>query len=279
MTARSLLGSAKAFALRIPPLRAFTEGRYERAFLNPDLRLHRGVFETFGEARASAPRQSQVGFDVKDAIVDFADRFERVFAYDYPMLFWLGRIFQSSSSVFDWGGHLGIHYHAYRKFLDYPVGLRWTVCEVPTLAVEGSRRFAPSDAGLFFTRILNSADGYDVLIANGSLQYVENPSLAGLLSSLKRQPAHLLVNKIPLHDGPTFFTLQNIGYGFAPVHVWNRDSFLRDLTELGYRLIDSWDVPERTLRLPHDPEHSLERFSGIYLQRTSAVGHQQISAM
>lgn len=265
---RSLVGSAKALAQRVPAIRALAEARYERYFATTEYPCYRGVFESFQQARASSPAASRVGFNTEETNADFGDRFDRLFGYDYPVLFWLRTLFPDVSSVFDWGGHLGIHYHAYKKYLNYPVGTRWTVCEVPKVAEEGNRQVAArGERCLEFTSRPESADGHEILMAAGSLQYIETPLLPTLVSSLQKPPRHILINKIPVYDGPAFVTLQNIGFGFAPVRVWNRANFQRDLMELGYELVDSWQVPERQLQLPFHPDRSFMNFTGFYFRR------------
>lgn len=258
----------KLYAL--PGIQSVRERRYERRFIASEYPCFRGVYRTFEEARASAPNGSPIGFDDSAALGEFADRHDRIFPYDYPVMFWLRSIFADHSAVFDWGGHLGVHYHAYQRYLAYPAGLTWTVCEVPKVAEEGrARAERQGESALRFTVDPRDVDGHDVLLTAGALQYVEGPSLQELLASLRRPPTHLLVNKAPLYDGPTFVTLQNVGFGFAPYWVWNRAQFLGGLARAGYAVIDAWDVPERDFQLPFHPERSFRHSSGVYLKRSS----------
>lgn len=247
----------------VNPLRAL---RYERYFARTSNPCFRGIFETFDEAKASAPRRRGVGFDQDVAVEEFADRQEHVFAYDYPILFWLRPLLQSCASVFDWGGHLGVHYHAYARYLTYPSGLTWTVCEVPKI-VAAARSRAGLDAALTFTSDVRKADGKCILLTAGALQYIESPSLPELLRSLATPPAHLLINKVPLYEGPAFVTLQNVGFGYSPCRVWNRAEILNQLQVENYELVDSWEDPECTFHLPFHPERSFASLSGMYLRR------------
>jgi putative methyltransferase (TIGR04325 family) len=51
----------------------------------------------------------------------------------------------------------------------------------------------------------------------------------------------VLVNRLPLYDGPRFVTLQNGGPVFYPQYVFNRDEFIASVGAAGYELVDSWD--------------------------------------
>ena len=80
------------------------------------------------------------------------------------------------SRVFDAGGHIGAHYYGYRRFLTFPENLRWTVCEVPTTNRAGRELAATEGANaLSFTEDFATADGADVLLASGVVQYLEKP--------------------------------------------------------------------------------------------------------
>lgn len=75
--------------------------------------------------------------------------------------------------------------------------------------------------------------------------------------------------KAPLYDGPTFVTLQNVGFGFAPYWVRNRAEFISGLARAGYEVVDAWDVPDHDFQLPFHPKRSFGRSSGMYLRRSS----------
>jgi putative methyltransferase (TIGR04325 family) len=169
--------------------------------------------------------------------------------------------------VFDYGGHVGVHFYAYGRVLEFPPGLTWTVCELPavveagrTLAVE---REAPS---LRFTGSTAEASGADVLIA-GVLQYVESPPLGELLAGLAEPPRHVFVNKLPLTDGEPFITLQHGGVHFPAVRVCNRDAFIDSIRAAGFELVDAWEDHVHRLTLPFHPERAVPCFSGLYFRR------------
>jgi len=242
--------------------------RYERQFASP--RGHgmlQGVYATFDEARAAAPAGRSVGFDVEAFGDMYPDRLERIFAYDYPVLFWLKPLVAGNPKVFDIGGHIGLHYYTYRKYLPGLERISWKVCDVPAVAAAGQKTAEKRGdvPNLSFTSELREVAGHDVVVAAGSLQYIESPSLAELLQSQAVRPKHLLINKIPLHDKPSFVTLQNALVTFTPVRMLNRAEFIGSLTALGYRIVDSWNVPERDHYIPMHPEHSFGASSGMYM--------------
>jgi putative methyltransferase (TIGR04325 family) len=248
------------------PLRAIFELLYERRFTHKATGCFRGVFSSFADANSSAPRTKPQGFDHADYAREFEDRRNRIFSFDYPMLFWLLQLLQRECVIFDYGGHLGTHFYAYSKYLAYPPGLRWIICDLPAMIHAGQRLALTTGAnGVEFTNQFMDADGSDILIAAGSLQYIEAPTLSQLLGRLTRLPSHLLLNKLPLYDGAEFVTLQNGGVAFHPQYVFNRDDFVEKLQSLGYRLKDEWMVDSHSGYIPFHPERSFGCHRGLYL--------------
>jgi putative methyltransferase (TIGR04325 family) len=254
------------------PLRRY---RYARHFQRTrEKGLHYGVFASFEEALAAAPAERPVGYDHPHgadlSVPGGAHLLDAVNPRDYPVLFWLARLLASGArSVFDFGGHLGVKYHAYRKYLAYPDDLRWLVCEVPAVAEAGRAlaRERPGGAGLAFTSRLEDADGYDVFFASGSLQYLPTP-LHRIVEGLGRRPQHLVINGLPLTDGPGFVTLQSDGHGFSPYWIQNRRQFASDLEAAGYALQDSWRIPEKHCLIPFHEERSVRGYTGLFFSRS-----------
>lgn len=78
----------------------------------------------------------------------------------------------------------------------------------------------------------------------------------------------MIINKVPLYDGPDFVTTQNLGHGnFAPHYVFNRGCLVEGITRAGYRLVDEWAVLERDLYLPGRPDKRIRAFSGLCFKR------------
>jgi putative methyltransferase (TIGR04325 family) len=248
--------------------RAIKAWRYERLFSSPGgYALNRGVYRSFAEANRSAPRRACTG----EHKAEYSDRIDRIFPYDYPVLYWLHPVVASMKRVFDIGGNIGVHYYSYRRYLDFSTHLVWQVCEVPRIAESGIERAKKEQAEkLLFTSDFKGADGADLIFAAGSVQYIEFPRFARLLQSLNRKPIHILINKVPLYNGEEFVSLQNGGSSFTPRYVFNREEFVGGICQVGYDLIDSWLVPDRQFLLPGDSHHSFGPSSGLYFRASAA---------
>ena len=230
-----------------------------------------GVYPNFSTAARGAPKASMIGFNSAAMAELYRERLDVVFPCDYPMMFWLRPLLGNTRRIFDVGGHIGLAFYGYRSYLTFPDDLNWVVQDVPAV-VDAGRALALERGAdsLRFTSELEDAQAADVLIASGSLQYIEAP-LASLLKRLTRPPAHLLLNKLPLTDGPSFVTLQNAVYAMCPYHVFNRTQFEDSFIELGYKVIDRWGDPERSCLLPRSPSRSVATYSGVYLRRDSST--------
>ena len=257
---------------QLGPVRKLRRAHYRRYFESANGHaLHNGVFRTFEEAAASEPVSH--GFNEASHASEYEDRRERVFPYDYPILFWLQQIFAGATSlnVVDIGGHVGVHYYAYGKYLRYPPQLGWLVIEVDAIAKAGRERALRMAAtALEFTTSFEALDSHptDVVLSAGALHYVERPLLWGTIARARTKPVHILLNKVPLYQGEDFVSLQNIGGGFSPHYVWNREEFVRRFERIGYHLVDDWGVPERHFELFDDPGRSFGSYSGLYLRRS-----------
>ncbi|WP_157971321.1 TIGR04325 family methyltransferase [Dyella sp. C9] len=255
-----------------PGIRGMLRANYERRFLahaSTMQNLYRGVFPTFAQAQASIPASRPQGYDNAESASFYRERTRRVFLNDYPMMWWLNTLFDAGSrSVFDLGGHIGIAYYGYQRFLRYPDGLRWQVLDVPAVMQAGATWAAKNDSlgRLGFTGRREDADGVDIFFAAGSLQYLDY-TLAELLASLSRRPPHLLLNSVPIHVRETYFTVQNTGVSCCPYRVTAEREFIDGLAALGYRLRDRWENTDRRCDIPFYPEHSLDRYFGFYFSR------------
>jgi putative methyltransferase (TIGR04325 family) len=232
----------------------------------------RGVYPSFQAALAAAP-QGKVGYNHAELTNLYDYRLGKAFASDYPTLFWLDRLIGNHPSLFDWGGHTGVSYYTYQKYLTLPPSFRWCVCDVPEIAKAGTKLALEKGAtGLDFTTKPPEMSNFDILMAAGSLQFMEAP-LDETLSRLERKPPHLLINKLPLYDGDDFFTLQNTLHSFNPYKVQNRARFVRSIEALGYEVVDDWETPDMGLvKIPLFPEHSLSVYSGYYFRAKASSG-------
>ena len=248
-------------------VRPIMEALYERQFAKNCTGCFRGVYASFAEANDSAPRTKKLGFNCPEYAAEFEDRRGKIYSFDYPMLFWLKRLlFAEGCRLFDLGGHVGTHFYAYSRYLEFPSGFAWVVCDLPEITAAGAEiAAAQRRSEISFTNRIGDADGADILVAAGSLQYVEAPSFSELLESLRRKPPHILINKLPLYDGDQFVTLQNGGAAFHPQYVFNRQEFLGNLSRLGYDVVDTWDVETHSGYIPFYPDRSFRCHSGMYL--------------
>jgi putative methyltransferase (TIGR04325 family) len=129
------------------------------------------------------------------------------------------------------------------------------------VAEAGRQIAAEREANLTFTTNFADADGQDLLLASGSVQYVGD--LGEMLRGLQRPPKHLLINRLPLYDGPRFVTLQNEGPVFCPQYIFNRDEFVNSLGTAGYELVDVWDDPVDSAVIPFHV--TVVPYQGMYL--------------
>jgi putative methyltransferase (TIGR04325 family) len=244
---------------------------YRRAFARMPRNQFRGVYASFAEAEAAVPASAPVGYDHEDLAGLYRHRMEKANQSDYAVLLWLKAILDERSFVLDFGGHVGVAYHGWRKYLDYRPGMRWLVHDVPAIAKVGAElaRERPS-AGLSFTSDLTDGQGCSIFLAAGSLQYVDEP-LPQLLTRIG-PPRHLIVNKLPMYDGETFVTLQSTGRSFNAYRIYNRAAFVDEVTALGYRVVDDWVNREQHCEIPFTRGRDIDAYSGYYFLRDTPAG-------
>ncbi|MFK7966956.1 MAG: methyltransferase, TIGR04325 family [Burkholderiaceae bacterium] len=230
----------------------------------------RGVFSSQSEAAAAAPASLPLGYDHDGPASMYRDRLKRVFPGDYPMIYWLGRALGGGATrIFDLGGHVGVSYYAYQRYLRFPEALTWQVNDVPAVNTLGAELSSMLDkrAGISFTEHFAGAEQADVLFTSGCLQYLEQ-TLAEKLDGLPSKPRWLLVNLLPLHKSRAYWTVQNIETAFCPYRIQQEAVFFEGLTALGYKLLDRWENPEKQCEVAFDPEHSLEQYYGAAFKLT-----------
>lgn len=227
------------------------EAVYRRRFLeNRDDNLFMGSFESFAVAEANTPAGRAGGHDNRGAATTLYSH--QIYFYDYAALFWLGRSLDSGlRTVFDLGGHVGIKYYAFRRVLNYPPDLHWTVCDVPGVVKAGEqiavqRQVTPQ---LDFTTDFHRASGCDVLYASGSLQYLPL-HLSELLAELPVKPRRIVINTAAVHPDKTLYTLNSIGVAVCPYRIEHDDRLFADLTEAGYVRRDAWRNEGKPIEVP-----------------------------
>lgn len=251
--------------------RRYQESQYEHQFAGDCYGCFRGVYETFEEAIRSAPQTKSIGYDNAELAQEYQQDVESevtIQAYDYPAMLWLNSIFTNNPvniSIFDFGGNVGIHFYVYEKYIKYPDNLKWIVCDVPAIVKTGKELAEKRQRShLVFTEKIEDANGKDVFFASGSIQYVENLSLS--LSSLSEKPKHLLINRLPLYEGPQFVSLQNGGQVFYPSYIFNKAEFIDSLNKIGYEVVDIWEDRVDYCIIPFHPEKSCPFWYGIYFK-------------
>jgi len=256
---------------KLPGLLDLRKARYGRRFATAErVNLFRGVYPDVATATAAIPPTKPAGYDNDAPAAMYDERTRQIYPSDYPALFWLSRLLtEQQCRVFDIGGHIGVGYYAYQTYLRYPSSLLWRVSDVPAVAERGRELAKTKDPAGFltFTSDLHEADGFDILFASGSIQYLPL-TLGQLLAGLATKPRHVLVNLLPLHARETYFTVQNIGTAFCPYRIEARDAFVAGITAAGYRLRDSWENLEKRCDIPFAESHySLDRYYGFCFER------------
>ena len=255
----------------MPGLHQWLSSRYDRRFAdNTSENLFRGVFTTFEEAAASAPRTRPIGYDNPDSALMYRDRLKHLFPTDYPVLFWLQHLFgQGQVRIFELGGHIGVSYYAYQSVLTYPPNLQWVIHDVPAVMERGAALARNRDdlGKLQFVDDFSEAARADIFLAMGVLQYLPQ-TLADRLQDLKCLPQNLLVNLTPLHPDAAYFTLQSIGTAYCPYRIDREDAFIKSLQALGYALRDAWINPDKSCLIPFSHGRSLNAYHGYHFALT-----------
>jgi putative methyltransferase (TIGR04325 family) len=229
---------------------------------------YRGVYSSFQAAEAELPQDKPRGFNLEAVPEYFIQREFMLHPGDYPVLFWLSRILEPESAVFDLGGGFGQSFYSYQELLPFPAGLRWIVCDVESFVRRGTELAGERKATrLSLTSDRRQAEGAQIYLTKGALQYIE-PDLGEMVAQLSTKPQHILVNRVPMYDGETYFTLQNSKHSYAVNKVMNEAQFVRGIETLGYNKIDAWTSP-RTLHIPFHAERFVHSFKGFYFSRQS----------
>jgi putative methyltransferase (TIGR04325 family) len=161
---------------------------------------------------------------------------------DYPILFWLSRLLPTTRLVFELGGSVGVGYYAYRRYLPFPPDLQWVICELPEAVRVGDEIARErKDPRLFFTEQREVAGDPDIYATFGALQYIEEP-FSQIIAAMRKRPAHLLINRVPMTEGEPFITLQNNGCWFSPYKVDQKSAFVKSVEALGYELVEKWEM-------------------------------------
>ena len=256
--------------LAAPVIGTMRRQRFDRAFERGDSPgVCRGVYESFGEATAALPDTLPTGYDNEAPAALYRDRMDRLFASDYPMMFWLAKAFDAGATrILDFGGHVGLSYYAYRKHLTYPDTLSWQVVDVPAVVAAGRTLARERDTigALSFADSLANAADADVLFTAGCVQYLER-TLAEQLIAMSKPPERVLVNLLPLHPTREYWTVQSISGAFCPYRIQKRVTFFDAMAAAGYEIEDTWDNPEKGCTIKFQPEFDIRGYAGAAFRR------------
>lgn len=266
----------KKLLLKIAPLRMLLGQRHEMAFRrNLRRNLFRGVYQSFDAALASAPSTRPVGYDHEAAAAMYLDRTRRVYPSDYPVLFWLERLIGAGvRRIVDFGGHVGVSYYAYRKYIRYPIDLSWRVFDLPAVTTRGRELAKTMDHTgqiAFCDQLADCAD-MELIIAQGSLQYLID-TLPERLRAIDARPRHVLLNLVPIHASQSYFTLQSIGTAFCPYRITALTEFVESFEALGYGLVDRWENADKSCHIPLHPEQCLDSYNGFLFSLPDASSY------
>lgn len=254
-------------ALELPLILDVRQKRFDAAFASGHhAGDFRGVFQTYADCAAAAVSTAMpTGYDNDGMAAMYRDRLDRVYPADYPMMLWLGEAFDcGAKSIFDLGGHVGVGYYAYRRYLDFPATLSWQVHDVPAVMAAGRALAQERDTWkqLSFVDDFDAAADADVLFTSGCIQYLED-TLAQRIARLRRRPEWVLVNLLPLHESQAYWTVQSTGRSLCPYRIQKTDEFLREFEQLGYAKMDLWENAEKRCNIAFEPQHSLDCYYGV----------------
>ena len=230
---------------------AQSQKAYQERFLkNKSEHLFFGSFDSFAAAEAAIPSNAPVGYDNVDAATKMYSH--QVCEWDYPALFWIADAFaKGMTSVFDLGGHVGIKYYAFRRVVQYPPGLRWTVCDVKHVAQAGEKLAREQNVAseLAFCTDFRQASGTDLLFISGCLQYLPT-TMKDILQALEVPPKRIILNTTAVHASRTLYTLNSIGYGICPYRIQHHEEVFKDIRDAGYRRRDMWRNESKPIHVP-----------------------------
>ncbi len=106
---------------------------------------------------------------------------------------------------------------------------------------------------------------YDVLFASGAIPYLANDLYTELLKH-DAQPAHLLLEGLPLTTASPFVTLHKVNGSVTPLRVENGQLVVERLTALGYRLVQHWRDSERFAEVAYADGPPVELGHGMHFQ-------------
>lgn len=216
-----------------------------------------GVFTSREHALSNLPEDQRSAYDNDDvAQVNFTTMTQRM-AWDYPVIHWIRETMlkspQKQLSILDAGGHMGTKYISFADLL--PLNdLNWSVYDLPAIlkAARSHQAHGNVPEEIRFIDAPSDAADVDMLLASGLLQYLD-VSLSHLVEQMAAPPRYILLNKVALCDGDSFVTLEKIGNASVPYQIRARAAFESELSDMGYRIVDQWPIPDLGHRISTHP--------------------------
>ena len=230
-----------------------------------------GVYGDFDAAMTAAGGAERAAYDhnnAKKSIEKESRIVDRYFqSSDYPALFWLSRALADEHEVLELGGSVGYAYYSFRRMLDYPERLRWTIVELPE-AVRLGREIAAArgEVQVTFAETIEESIRYGIFLTAGTLQYMQE-HVVEIIGRCKEPPRHLIINRLPAYDGEEYWTVQNLGINKVPYRIYSRPKLIESIQNLGYHLRDAWHKP-RTMIIPFAPARTVSSYQGFYFERS-----------
>jgi putative methyltransferase (TIGR04325 family) len=226
-----------------------------------------GVYSTFAEAVAAAPPTKEIGYDHDGPAQMYRPLMDKVEPSEYAVLYWLERALPPGGRIFDFGGHVGLKFYAFRSIGAIPPPVKWTVYDVPAV-VRSGRDLARNrrETDLSFTETFEDASGVDVFLGLGALQYVEDP-LPVWIKRLKAPPRTVILGSMPMVEGERYVTLQNIGTAFCPYLIEDATAVIAGMEGLGYSLRHRWKNLEKRCEISDQPERSVWEYTSLHFER------------
>ncbi|MET0547016.1 MAG: methyltransferase, TIGR04325 family [Caulobacterales bacterium] len=236
-------------------------------WLNEKLRLgfgpYWGMFPSRGEAEQFLRPDRRASPDDDELAEMNADIFSTVHPFDWPMLFFLGQMQKRErlKTITDFGGHVGVKYHAYKTQMAFPPDFLWQVVDIPAVCKAGRRRQGDDKTNLVYHENLKDTAPCDVLICSGVVQYLDH-SLSDVIKRLPQRAGMVLLNKVAVTEGPAFYTLESLGFVRVPYLVTTIPALDAIREEHGYRLLARWEIPDRVFTIAHQRGHRNMRMIG-----------------
>ncbi|WP_422003346.1 methyltransferase, TIGR04325 family [Reyranella sp.] len=247
-----IVAAGLTFALRrrLAHIARIGIGRYRA--LRPDRHRFLGAYRSHEEALQHVRSGRGKGYD-NDGVSEVSKALmQEVPLWDYPVLFWLQRLSPEIHRIVDAGGHIGVKYRAFSRYLDLD-RIDWVVYDVPAQVRAGRAAVRPQDRTLSFADRLEDVPPADLLLGSGLLPYLDQP-LTELVGRLRQRPRHILLNKVATRDGPTVVTLENFRLAEVPYHIRNVREVPDALDALGYDIVDSWIIDPLGHRIDTHPQ-------------------------